>query len=341
MNTLKIKNIIFFLLAGIMLSAQAQTVPDSSGIVATSLPDSYGKTHISASIGTDSITVGDQLTLHIKVSAPDRHNILLPALENISSGYVEALESSIDTTFSKDGEVQEITQTLTITSFEPGHHAINYAVGLETPQGIVLLAPHDSLILNVYYAADADTVKCETRGDVAYLKEPLTFMEIAHWIAYLLLVAVIVFAALLLIWQRKGHSPLSLLPKAKPVPADKRALNELESLRRKELWQKGRVKKYYTDMTDIVRRFLYNMYGISAGEMTSRQTLRAFHSIADWSEENESLLHQLLHKADMVKFAKSQPEAHEHDQAMQLAVDFVRSVAEQHRINNPESEEKK
>ena len=122
----------------------------------------------------------------------------------------------------------------------------------------------------------------------------------------------------------------------KPVPADKRALSELETLRRKELWQKGLIKRYYTDMTDIVRRYLRNMYGIKAGEMTSRQTLRAFHGIADWSEESEQMLRQLFQKADMVKFAKSTPESYEHDQAMQFAVDFVRTVAETHRQNNPE-----
>ena len=78
------------------------------------------------------------------------------------------------------------------------------------------------------------------------------------------------------------------------------------------------------------------MYGITAAEMTSRQTLRAFHGVADWSEESESLLRQLLQKADMVKFAKSMPESSGHDQAMQYAVDFVRSVAASHRANNPE-----
>ena len=94
-------------------------------------------------------------------------------------------------------------------------------------------------------------------------------------------------------------------------------------------------------MTDIVRRFLHNMYGISASEMTTRQTLRAFHAIDDWSEESDTLLKQLLQKADMVKFAKSQPEAYEHDLAMQNAVDFIRKVVEVHKLNNPENEEKK
>ena len=42
-----------------------------------------------------------------------------------------------------------------------------------------------------------------------------------------------------------------------------------------------------------------------------------------------------------MKFAKSQPQSYEHDQAMQNAIDFILKVAENHRINNPEKEENK
>ena len=325
-----LKKALFTLLIGVAATASAQT-PD--------LPSSFGKVQVTASIDTDSIIVGDQLTLRIAVVQPDGFAVSLPSLEELSNGAIEALESSTDTTKAKDGKVQKIEQQVTITSFTAGHQPVGgIVVRLETPQGIILLAPQDSLFLDVYYVADADTVKCETKGDISNIREPLTFIEIVRCIAYLLIAVIVVFAAILLIAQRKGLDPLPILSKAKPVPADRRALNELENLRRKELWQKGRIKKYYTDMTDIVRRFLHNMYGIAAGEMTTRQTLHAFHSISDWSEESEKLLRQLLQKADMVKFAKSQPESYEHDQAMQFAVDFVRSVAEQHKLNENENE---
>ena len=178
-------------------------------------------------------------------------------------------------------------------------------------------------------------------ADADYIKEPLTFWEVTRWVVYAIVLAAVVLAIIVILKRRKEHKPILALPGAKPVPADRKALSELETLRRKELWQKGRIKKYYTDMTDIVRRFLRNMYGISAAEMTTRQTLKAFHGIEDWSEESESLLRQLLQKADMVKFAKSQPEAYEHDQAMQFATDFVRKVAETHKLNNAEKEEGK
>ena len=309
------------------------------------LPWQSKNIEVTASIDTGTIVIGDQRELHIK--ATNRHSgqpmptVVFPTMEMLTTGAIEALTSHNDTTKTKDGAIESIEQVVTITTFEAGHNAIGGIV-VQTEEGgtAILLAPQDSLFINAVYEATADTTKCELGEDAPFQKESYTFWEIARWIILAIAVAALVLAIVLIIRSRKTHQPVPFLPKPKQIPADKKALNELEALRRKELWQKGRIKKYYTDMTDIVRRFLRNMYGISAAEMTSRQTLRAFHNISDWSEESETLLRQLLHQADMVKFAKSQPQSHEHDMAMQNAIDFIRKVAETHKINNPEEEKK-
>lgn len=302
------------------------------------LPSVYGNTSVSASLDSDSITIGDQTTLHIKVDGIDGKGIELPTLQELTQGAIEALESKNDTTRDASGKIKSIEQQVTITSFDAGQHPVTGIVRIADGGKTLMLAPDDSLVLKVAYIAEADTTKCEIKADSGYIKEPLTFWEITRWIVYVIILTAVILAVIWIIKRRKEHKPIVVLPGTKPAPADKKALSELEALRRKELWQKGKIKKYYTDMTDIVRRFLRNMYGISAAEMTTRQTLRAFHGIDDWSEESEALLRQLLQKADMVKFAKSQPEAYEHDQAMQYAVDFIRKVAETHKINNPEKE---
>ena len=334
MKTIKKPYVLIGLLLGTLLSGYAQ---ESDSSAAAPLPDRYGGVRVSATVDTARMVVGDRHTLHIIVEPVDNAVVVFPTVKELTQGAVEALEMHIDTTRASSGSIKRLEQQITLTSFDEGIHPIGgIIVKLHTPQGIVNLAPSDSLFLNVSYVADADTTKCNLQVDEDYLDEPPTFWDVARWPLLGLLIAAVVAAIVWVILRRRSHKPVFVLPARKPVPADKRALSELETLRRKELWQKGLIKRYYTDMTDIVRRYLYNMYGIKAGEMTSRQTLRAFHGVADWSEESESLLRQLLQKADMVKFAKSTPESYEHDQAMQFAVNFVRSVAEAHRLNNPE-----
>ena len=305
----------------------------ASAAAAVQLPSKHGNTSVSATLDADSIIIGDQTTLRITVKGIDGKGIGLPTLQELTRGGIEALESRNDTTLDASGKVESIEQQVTITSFDAGRMLVGVApIRIADGGQAVLIAPSDSLVLTVAYVAEADTVECKTMADADYIKEPLTFWEVTRWVVYAIVLAAVVLAIIVILKRSKEHKPILALPGAKPVPADRKALSELETLRRKELWQKGRIKKYYTDMTDIVRRFLRNMYGISAAEMTTRQTLKAFHGIEDWSEESESLLR---------KFAKSQPEAYEHDQAMQFATDFVRKVAETHKLNNTEKEEGK
>lgn len=326
--------LLVFILLAAFTNSHAQDVDSNA---APSLPDRFGEVHVTATIDTARMVVGDRHTLRITVEPVGSSVVTFPTLEELTSGAIEALEIHVDTLRDPSGTVRRLEQQVTLTSFDEGVHPINnIVVHLHTLQGDIALAPTEKLFLNVGYVAEADTNTCVMKADEMYYNEPPTFREVMRWPLLGLLVAAVIAAIIWIVKRRKANKPVFVLPKAKPVPADKRALSELESLRRKELWQKGLIKRYYTDMTDIVRRYLRNMYGIKAGEMTSRQTLRAFHGIADWTEESETLLRQLLQKADMVKFAKSTPESYEHDQAMQFAVDFVRSVAATHRANNPE-----
>ena len=316
------------------------SLPSNQNDSLPKLPSSFNGVSVTARLDTSSITIGEQTTLHISIEGGENKTIHLPQLNELNLGAIEALEITTDTIQDNDGR-KSIKQHIIITSFEVGKHFVDgIRIGIIDGGNTVFIAPSDTLALCVSYLADADTAKCEVMKDALPLKEPMTFWEIARWILWCLIAAAMAAIIVWIIKRRKEHKPIVVLPKAKPVPADRKALSELEALRRKELWQKGRIKKYYTEITDIVRRFLRNMYGISAAEMTTRQTLQAFHGIEDWSENSESMLRQLLQKADMVKFAKSQPESYEHDAAMQKAIDFIRSVAETHRINNPDKEDK-
>ena len=90
------------------------------------------------------------------------------------------------------------------------------------------------------------------------------------------------------------------------------------------------VKEYHTRLTDIVRNYLEETYGIQSTEMTSDQTLEAFQGTAVCTEQTSSMLSQMLQTADMVKFAKSQPLPYQHDLSMKQAVEFVKLTAPQH-----------
>lgn len=64
-------------------------------------------------------------------------------------------------------------------------------------------------------------------------------------------------------------------------------------------------KEYFTDLTDILRSYLYERFGINAMEMTTRQIMDKIYE-SDLKDKKD-YVKQILNVADFVKFAKVRP----------------------------------
>jgi hypothetical protein len=102
------------------------------------------------------------------------------------------------------------------------------------------------------------------------------------------------------------------------------ALRELGILAEKKLWQDGQVKAYHTELTDILRTFVQHQYKIPARYKTSTEIVRQLQQSPAFAEAQIAPLQALLDQADLVKFARNQPQYNYHEQAMQVALDWVR-----------------
>lgn len=250
-------------------------------------------------IDSTTIAIGDQTVLTI------RKGPIHPTLDDLSNNDIVAVRQWTDST---DG-----TLYTALTSFEPGEHWLH--VG------------DDSVLLTVNDVANVDTTTTDIRDIANILRQPYTFWEIFRWVLLGLAVIAVAVAANLAVKRLKAHKPLIHIPQAPPLPADTKALQALESLRVRQLWQQGKTKEYHTELTDILRNYLEEAYHIQSTEMTSDQTLDAVEASAANVGESLSLLRQVLQTADMVKFAKSEPLPHEHDRSMTNAVNFVHLTA--------------
>lgn len=252
-------------------------------------------------LDSNNITIGDQVTLTISGESNYR------TMEELSQNGVLALKQTYDS-------VNHL-QFTTITSFDEGEHSIKFG-------------DEDSIVLAVNDVEGVDTVNIEVKDIADIIKVRYTFWEIFRWILLGLAVVAVVVAIVYVIKRLKAHKPIIELHVEPPIPPDTRALNALEELRRKELWQAGKLKEYYTELTDIVRNYLEEAWDIPSTDMTSDETLEAFSSCKAYSETNDTKLRQILKTADMVKFAKSEPLPNEHTQAMNYATEFVVRLSE-------------
>lgn len=105
-----------------------------------------------------------------------------------------------------------------------------------------------------------------------------------------------------------------------------KALDKLTQLKNEQLWQKGEVKTYQSRLTDIIREYLNNRYGIPAMEKTTDEITMALKKDNRFDHSYESQLKEILTMADMIKFAKAQPPADIHDRFMDTAIHFVNNT---------------
>lgn len=283
---------------------------------------------VKASLDTARITIGDHVTLTISAENADKGFILFPAADEIAQNNIEVIAQSLDTTLDGNGKILTISQKNTITAFEEGDDTIGpFAVRFQKPGDTAMAAIWtDPLLLAV------NTVEVDTNQAIKdiedIMKVPITFKEILPWLLLALALVALGFGVYYLVrWlkKRKKEAP----EPAKPdVPADVLALEQLDQLHTEGLWKQGLIKEYHTTLTDILRQYLYNQFDIDATEMTSDQITDACSEKPDISAEQNDNLRQILQTADLVKFAKSEPQPWEHDRSMSQSVEFVSGTAE-------------
>jgi len=112
-----------------------------------------------------------------------------------------------------------------------------------------------------------------------------------------------------------------------PLPPWQTAYAQLAHLRDMDLPAKGEIDRYYVHLSDIVRHYIENRFGLHAPDMTTEEFLAVVAGGAGLPQRHESLLTTFLSHCDMVKFAKYGPTEEETLDAFDTAVRFVDETA--------------
>lgn len=148
-----------------------------------------------------------------------------------------------------------------------------------------------------------------------------------YW--WILVLCLVVAAALVyfLMFYKKDKKPVFFKVKPK-LPAHVIALDKLEQIRKEKIWSKGHVKEYHSQVTDVLREYIENRFGIYAMEMTTSEIIESFEKVNLVSDSEMIKLRQTLEIADAVKFAKYQALQNENDLSLKNSFDFVENTKE-------------
>jgi hypothetical protein len=278
-----------------------------------------------ARMDSNKIVLGEQVKLNLELRLPadnkDKINIQWPALNDTITSVIEIVEGGkIDTILSPDNTTVLYKQTLTITAFDTGYHVIP---PIKFYRDSINFSETQALLI---YCKGVQLDGTEQFKDIkGPLDAPITFEEI---LPYLLMVLGAIALILFGIWwykkRKKTPKSLEIIPNEMPqIEAHELAINKLEALKNKRLWQLGETKAYHSEISEIVREYLEIKYGFQALESTTYDILKISKNIIV-SPSNFSKLKSILELTDLVKFAKYQALPTENELIWQQAYDFIK-----------------
>lgn len=286
---------------------------------------------VTATLDTTEMTIGDQTRLTLEAMAPESYRIIWPEIRDTIIQQIEVIhQSPVDTIREPENPGSLLwRQELVITSFDSGYYAIPPFVFLykthEEATGY-MAAETEAMLLEVY------NPEVDMRGDIRDITEPLrapvTFAEIWFWLLTGIAVAGIVVLTVYYLQRRKRSQPLVALRRKPLLPAHIIALEELDKLRARKLWQTGKVKQYHTELTEIVRSYIEAKFNIPALEMVTHEIIEAVGKTG-MNSETLTKLTQMLGLADLVKFARENPLPDEQERSLNQAIEFVKESIQQ------------
>jgi len=280
---------------------------------------------IDAKTDSSQVYIGDQLTYTVNIMQPANIKLKLPAYTDTLTGKIEILYQDELDTLSQEEDYISLEKRYIITSFDSGYYQIPpYVVEYETEGGIkryysdyvplqvkrVNIAPADST--DIIF----DIIGPERVGYSAG--------EIIPWILIILVVAIAIWLIYRYLPARKRKDEQEG-PRMPDEPIHIIALRNLDKLEKKKLWEAGKIKEYYSELTEILRFYIEIRFGLRALEMTSEEIMTAL-PYENPGENSLNILRKILQHADLSKFAKYKHDADINISAMTGAREFIKTT---------------
>lgn len=260
----------------------------------------FAQKRVETSIDTTKNKIGAQFNLTLRTVVDTTETVVFPTGNNF--GRMEVIRNYVVDTVKKDNRY-ELIKKYGLAQFDSGKYTV--------PSLKVLInqKPYftDSLSVEVANVA-VDTLQQKMYEIKPIIGVPSASSGIWKWLLIILLLVGVGFMVYYLI---KKYQKKKIEKETFKTPIEK-ATSLLNTLEKKELWQKGEVKAYYSELTDIARNYIEEAIEIPAMESTTSELIMALRNASlkkkmTVSQETLENLERVLKQADLVKFAKSKP----------------------------------
>ena len=272
---------------------------------------------ITTQVEKTTISIGDKIKYTITVDAKPELKVELPEFaENLGSFAIKDF-GQVEPRKRKGRIIHQ--QWYLLDTYTTGSYTI--------PAPVIRYADKDG----TQHEIEGKEVTVEVKSLLEGEEEPQDIRDISETVnlpvSYRFLILWIVVALVVI---AGGVTAFFLLKRRKRVreemakkPAHIIAYEQLEEIMSLRLIEGGRIEEYYVLLSDTVRDYLENRFGLRAPEMTTEEFLDAAANDSNLKDEHKTLLSNFLLHCDLVKFARYGPDEGEMKSAYESAKRFV------------------
>ena len=266
------------------------------------------------SLDRDVLTTAENAILRLEVESAETDSVEFPDPEDGFGGFAAIGDEPLGDRLSDDGRVVRGREYV-LQPFLPGEY--------EIPSLNVVINGTSQLATDPIAIAVESVLEDTEAAELRDIAEPVDIPVPWWWwvLAGAGLAAILAAAA----WWLRRRRAARLAPKV--VAPHEAALAALDELLSDGLPEAGQVKPFYLQLSDIVRRYVEERFGLRAPEQTTEEFLAAMAAAPVIGNDHQRLLRGFLEQADMVKFAKFAPGRDEIGATVDAAKNFIRQTA--------------
>jgi len=265
----------------------------------------WAQSPISSSVDSTDIKIGSPLQLIIKAQVNVTDQVIFPNTPTL--GPFEVLDHMPIDTILKDKKM-ELIKKYTLTQFDSGAYTL--------PRLSVLV--NGKNFQTDFYQIQVHNVEVDTLKQALYdIKEPMGgTTDTSKMLGYIIATILCILAGIFTYFIIKKRQEKNLTEEDLYRTPLEKVTTQLQLLDAKRWVMQGDIKSYYSEMTDVIRDYIEEVFEIPAKESTTSEVIQLLlltikNKKIKLSKETVHELKRVLQTADLVKFAKSEPMIHE------------------------------
>ena len=289
--------------------------------------EDWGTIEAIASVDKDEVTIGDKIKLVIRVKYKDDITVQFPEVGN-QVGVFAIKEAGIAGTPKREKEGYSVVERdYALNSYEIGRHAIpSLKIKYKGSRGEGEVAANE-VIIDIKGVINEGEMPGDIKDILPPVDVPTSLKRLIVWISIgmgLLLLSGVICG---LVYKFKKRSKIQEQTFIKRTPHEI-AYELLERLSKEDLIAKGLVKEYYYRITNILRHYIEDRFGLLAPERTTEEFFTEMAHANQLDDTHKILIREFLERCDMVKYAKYGPSKSEIKETYDAAKRFIDETME-------------